>query len=150
MHLVAGKHVSSQDSLRRLEPRNERTVTALTPHSFWNRGMSLCAVGWLLLTPVRILTVRGVSPRTLLMPTSDLPSLPAWARSAEPAPLLKTRSIGQPQLMSWCAQVTKSAGRAFVRERLAYAPRKSIWVFLTIASAAGTSTWGFEPQICTP
>jgi hypothetical protein len=76
------------------------TVTALTPHSFWKRGMSLCAVGWLLAMPVRILTVSGTSPRTCDMPTSDLPSLVACARSAEPAPLLKTRSIGQPQLTS--------------------------------------------------
>lgn len=75
-------------------------MTALTPHSFWKRGMSLCATGWLLLTPVRILTVSGTSPSTFDMPTSDLPSFPACARRADPAPLLKTRSIGQPQLTS--------------------------------------------------
>jgi hypothetical protein len=58
------------------ENERGRTVTALTAHSFCNLGISLCAVGCELVTPVRILIVRGTSPRTFDIPTSDLPSFP--------------------------------------------------------------------------
>lgn len=85
---------------QRIRGRAELTVIPLTPHSLCMRGMSLCATGDECTTPLLILIVKGTSPRTLLIPTSDLPSLEACWRRAEPAPLLKTRSMGQPQLTS--------------------------------------------------
>ena len=79
-------------------------------------GKSLCAVGRLSFTPVRILTVTGMSPRAYDMPLTIFPSLVPMLSTtnvnriravgtlvdlrALPAPCWYTKSIGQPQLRS--------------------------------------------------
>jgi hypothetical protein len=127
------------------------TVMAATFHSAPILGISLWAVLRPSLTPVRILMVRGISPRARFIPIKIFPSFPAASSTersvesehsvhsktdtarnvrAEPLPVLKTRSIGQPQFKS-----IKSMP-----------PSHS----LAITSAMGTSVAGLLPAICTP
>jgi hypothetical protein len=105
------------------------------------------------LTPVRILMVRGISPRARFIPIKIFPNFPAASSTvsevpnrslsafysmtdtaknvrAEPLPVLKTRSIGQPQFKSMKSMP----------------PAHS----LVITSAVGTSVAGLFPAICTP
>ena len=64
--------------------KKEHTVIAEAPHSVARRGMSLCAVLRPSLTPVRSLTVTGMSPKDLFIPTTILPSLPAASSTSTP------------------------------------------------------------------
>src|SRR5258708_29704850 len=127
------------------------TAMAATFHSAPILGINLCALLWPSLTPVRILIVRGISPSALFIPIRIFPNFPAahstvseedlstfcfktdTAKSvrAEPLPVLKTRSIGQPQFKS-----TKSMPL----------PLHS----LAMTSAVGTSVVGLLPATCTP
>jgi hypothetical protein len=123
---------------------------AATSHSELILGISLWALFRPSLTPVRILMVRGISPSALFIPISIFPSFPAASSTvseesfqhsipsqtlqrairAEPLPVRKTRSIGQPQFKS-----TKSMP-----------PLHSF----AINSAVGTSMVGLLPATCTP
>ena len=123
---------------------------AATFHSAPILGISLWALLRPSLTPVRILMVRGISPSALFIPISIFPNLPAasstvsvepFQRSiprgtlqrtirAEPLPVRKTRSIGQPQFKSMKSMP----------------PLHS----LAINSAVGTSVAGLLPATCTP
>ena len=67
-----------------LSKEKEHTVIAETPHSVARRGMSLCAVLRPSLTPVRSLTVTGMSPKDLFIPTTILPSRPAASSTDTP------------------------------------------------------------------
>jgi len=115
-------------------------------HSVLRRGISLWAVFRPSLTPVRSFTVTGISPRALFMPIKILPNFPgvsstkeymsmqkeilSYDAHAEPLPVRKTRSIGQPQLMS-----TKSMFPAHS---------------LAMISAVGTRVEGLFPATWTP
>ena len=119
-----------------------------TPHSELSRGMSLCAVLRPSLTPVRSLTVTGISPSALFIPTTIFPSFAGasstgdvysqseviaareWDLRADPLPVLNTRSMGQPQLIS-----TKSIPLAYSLPR---------------TSAVGTIVEGLLPASWTP
>ena len=122
---------------------------AATFHSALILGISLWALLRPSLTPVRILMVRGISPSALFIPISIFPNFPAasstvskesFQRSiprtlqrairAEPLPVRKTRSIGQPQF--------KSMKSMFPLDSFA------------INSAVGTSVVGLLPATCTP
>jgi hypothetical protein len=125
------------------------------PHSVANRGMNLCATFLSCLIPVLNLTVKGISPNILFIPTRILPSCPGRSKTgkvdtvshrmrtflgkqiylrADPAPRWKTKSIGQPRLIS-----TKSNPE----------PSRSLQYSLTI-SAAGTMYPCFPPQSWIP
>ena len=121
-------------------------------HSAPILGISLWALLRPSLTPVRILTVRGISPSALFIPIRIFPNFPAASSTvsdaskacqrpisktntaksvrAEPLPVRKTRSIGQPQFKS-----IKSMP-----------PLHS----LAITSAVGTRVVGLLPATCTP
>ena len=119
-------------------------------HSAPILGISLWALLRPSLTPVRNLMVRGISPSALFIPISIFPNFPAASSTvseesfqysisrrtqqrairAEPLPVRKTRSIGQPQFKS-----IKSMP-----------PLHS----LAINSAVGTSVAGLLPATCTP
>ena len=123
---------------------------AATFHSELILGISLWALLRPSLTPVRILMVRGISPSALFIPISIFPNFPAASSTvseeviqhsiprgslqralrAEPLPVRKTRSIGQPQFRSM----------------------KSMPPLLSLAinSAVGTSVTGLLPATCTP
>jgi hypothetical protein len=123
---------------------------AATFHSALILGISLWAVFRPSLTPVRNLIVRGISPSALFIPVRIFPSFPAASSTvssmsikyplleggryddvrAEPLPVRKTRSIGQPQFKS-----IKSM------------PRPHSFI---IVSAVGTRVAGLLPATCTP
>ena len=126
------------------------TVTQLTPHSAPKRGINLWAVFFPSFTPVRNLTVTGMSPKAWFMPTRLLPSFEGASSTkhmrnhspqkkggetknsrALPLPLLNTKSMGQPQLTS-----TKSI--------------PPFPISLAITSAAEASTLGLLPANWTP
>jgi len=105
-------------SSKRKGERILRAVMQPTPHSELSLGMSLCAVLRPSLTPVRSLTVTGISPSALFIPTTIRPSFAGVSSTgshivsqskviverddlrADPLPVLNTRSMGQPQFMS--------------------------------------------------
>lgn len=119
-------------------------------HSAPILGISLWALLRPSLTPARILMVRGISPSALFIPISIFPNFPAASSTvseesfqhsiprrtlqrairAEPLPVRKTRSIGQPQFKSMKSMP----------------PLHS----LAINSAVGTSVAGLLPATCTP
>src|SRR6266702_2887693 len=126
---------------------------AATFHSAPILGINLCALLRPSLTPVRILTVKGISPSARFIPTRIFPSLPAASSTvgdmsdstlstpylnvsreknvrAEPLPVRNTRSIGHPQFRS-----TKSIP-----------PLHSF----ANTSAVGASEVGLFPATCTP
>ena len=105
------------------------SVMPPTPHSVCARAKILWVVCFAEV-PVRSLIVSGISPSASDMPRTMRPSLLAWSSSAEPAPLLYTRSMGHPQLTS-----TKS--RPLPTSRAS-------------TSAAGTRYSGFDPHTCVP
>ena len=123
---------------------------AATFHSAPILGISLWALLRPSLTPVRILMVRGISPSALFIPISIFPNFPAASSTvseesfqhsiprrtlqrairAEPLPVRKTRSIGQPQFKSMKSMPPLDS--------------------LAISSAVGTSVVGLLPATCTP
>jgi hypothetical protein len=123
---------------------------AATFHSASILGISLWALLRPSLTPVRILMVRGISPSALFIPISIFPNFPAASSTvskeffqhsisrqtlqrairAEPLPVRKTRSIGQPQFKSMKSMHPLDS--------------------LAISSAVGTSVVGLLPATCTP
>jgi hypothetical protein len=57
------------------------TVKQAAPHSLANLGISLCALFFPSFTPVLNLTVTGISPNALFIPTKMRPSLPGASRT---------------------------------------------------------------------